>query len=337
MNASDDKAAKSALDCAADPDASLKIMFVDMIQQSRIEAGQCPALRPVFHKVHGSARGELRVRPDVDARLREGIFAGEVWPCWLRFSSDTSPNQAGFRTTLGIGLKLFDVPGEKLIGDHDSTTFDLIFQNHDVFFVDTAQQMCAFIKAIVVDRNADDYLARHPEIQAILDAMAKPEPSLLSALYWTILPFGFGETHAKFKLVPQLALPPLTAPPGDPDFLGADLVHRISASGAAFTLCVQLRNAPESMPLDQASLRWDEERSPFLPLADLVIPVQDIAGSAQAKFAEDMAYNIWRVTEAHRPAGSIANARRLTYQASANLRRKTNAVPDAEPKEPFHD
>jgi hypothetical protein len=320
------------VDCSADSDAGLKTMFVDIVQKERIDRGQRPALRPVFLKVHGIVKGELEIRLDVGANLRQGIFAGSRWPVWLRFSSDTLPERHGWRTTIGVGMKLFGVPGEKLFGDDGAGTFDLIFQNHDIFFVDTASVMCDFTRASVIDGKIDDWLAAHPKTAAILDDMAKPEASVLSARYWTTLPAAFGpDDYAKFSLVPEIDLEPPASQPVDPDYLAADLAKRLKAKGARFVLSVQLRSNPSTMPLDEATKRWREEESPFLPLADLTIPPQDTGSPGVAEFGENLAFNIWRVTAEHEPVGSIARARRTAYAASAKLRRMTNGVSEAEP------
>ena len=84
--------ATSSVDCAADPIGSLVEMFVAMVQAGRIAKGQCPALRPVFLKPHGVARGVFRVRPDLAEDLKVGLFAGAEYPAWVRFSSDTLPD-----------------------------------------------------------------------------------------------------------------------------------------------------------------------------------------------------------------------------------------------------
>lgn len=322
------------VDCDADPASALKSMFVDMIQQGRIDAGQSPAFRPVFLKPHGIVRGILTIRPDAEPALRHGVFHANEWPVWARFSSDTVPQVHDFRTTLGIGLKLFGVPGKKLIGDPDDVTFDLILQNHDVFFVDTAKDMCAFIRAIVIERDLDAYLAKHPKTAAVLDAMAKPEPSVLAARYWSLLPMKIGDTHAKLLLSPRLPLPPLYNQPSDPTFLATDLAARMSTQPAEFTLSIQLRTDPDTMPLDEATTPWNTTTSPFRPVADLVFDKQDITANDQPERGENLAYNIWRVTAEHAPVGSIAEVRRSVYAAAATLRRTTNKVPDAEPREP---
>lgn len=319
------------LDCDADPGAELQRMFVDMLQQGRIDAGQMPALRPVFLKPHGIARGTLRVRADADRRLCRGIFdTGQSWPVWLRFSSDTVPQAPGFQTTLGLAMKLVGVQGDKLFGAAGDLTFDLILQNHPVFFLDTAAEMCGFTRAILIENDLDAWLAAHPRTAAILNEMAKPEPSVLAATYWSLLPMGFGDGHAKLSLAPALNLPLLTTAPADPDFLAADLGARLATGPARFTLSAQLRGDLDAMPLDRATEPWT---SPFLPLADLVIDAQDIATAGQPDLGENLSFNMWRVTPDHAPAGSIAEVRRAVYAAAASLRRRTNGVPETEPRE----
>ncbi|EOR08395.1 hypothetical protein F896_01692 [Acinetobacter genomosp. 15BJ] len=103
------------VDCTKDPIESLKAMFVDMVQAGRIRKGQCPAMRPVFLKPHGIAAAEFKIRDDLPEKFRIGLFSnlGKSYPTWVRFSSDTTPTNTDFKSTLGIGIKLFDVEGEK--------------------------------------------------------------------------------------------------------------------------------------------------------------------------------------------------------------------------------
>lgn len=103
------------IDCAGDPAASLKSMFVDIVMGRRLAAGQNPALRPVFLKTHGVALGVFSVQPDLPAELQVGIFGHSTFPAVVRFSSDTSPRRPDLKSTLGIALKLMGVPGRKLL------------------------------------------------------------------------------------------------------------------------------------------------------------------------------------------------------------------------------
>jgi hypothetical protein len=68
-------------------------------------------------------------------------------------------------------------------------------------------------------------------------------------------------------------------------------------------------------------------------VATLVLPRQDITDRGQAVYGETLAWNPWHTLPAHAPVGSIADARRVVYQASARVRRDTNGQPIAEPRE----
>jgi hypothetical protein len=68
------------------------------------------------------------------------------FPAAVRFSNDTVPRRPDLNTTLGIAVKLIGVPGSKLLVEN-APTCDFLLQNHDVFFVDTAFDMCEFTHA----------------------------------------------------------------------------------------------------------------------------------------------------------------------------------------------
>lgn len=316
----------------SDPTASLVNMFVNTVQKNRIDAGQCPALRPVFLKPHGVAQGVFRIKSDLPENLAVGLFAGTEYPLWARFSSDTLPTLNDFKTTCGIGLKLFNTPTPKIFGQLEETTFDFILQNFPVFFVDTAKDMCEFTRAGVVEGNYDAYLSKHPKTQKILDAMAQPVGSVLAISYWAILPFSLGPNqYVKYLLRPTLKDKTPQSSPADPTYLGQEMAARLAKEAVTFEFCIQLRTNPATMPLDEATVEWPVSESPFIPVAEVHFPRQDILARGQAAYGENLSMNIWRVTEDHRPQGSIADVRKTVYAASAEQRRNANGVPNGEP------
>ena len=328
-----------AADCGDDPIAALKTMFVDILMGGRIGQGQKPVLRPVFLKPHGVAGGTLTVRPNLPDELRVGVFAGTSYPAWVRFASDTRPSTPDLKTTCGIAIKLFDVPGEKILPPNtDAPTHDFLLQNHDVFFVDTARDMCEFTHAGVVEGDYGPYLQAHPRTSRILDAMEKVVPSVLETEYWSGLPFKFGEgRHVKYKLVPAGPAPGAPVPglsTDDPNYLAEDLRRRLLAGTARFHFMVQFGVDPERTPLDRATKRWDEAVSEPVHVATLTLARQDVAAPGQAEYGENLAFNTWHVLPEHEPVGSVAEARKVVYQAAADLRREKNGVTLAEPTEP---
>src|SRR5205085_5818697 len=94
---------------------------------------------------------------------------------------------------------------------------------------------------------------------------------------------------------------------------------------------------PDTMPLDRATVRWSEQESPPVHVATLTLPRQDVTAPGQAAYGENLAFNPWHCLAAHTPQGSISDARRVVYAASADQRRNTNGVPLAEPGQPRPD
>lgn len=307
----------------------LEEMFVEMGQKTKIENGQKPAERAVFRKQHGIVYGNFIINKDIPQEYKVGIFAGDSYECAVRFSSDTTPTSSDLHTTIGVGLKLFGVEGPKLFGEGDNA--DFIFQNIDRFFARDAQQMCSFTTAGAIDHDYDAYIDKHPKLSNILAAMAKEEASCLSADYWAILPFKLGGTNiVKYRLVPVETYK--GAPFDDNNYLKLDLEKRLRNKPAKFRFEVQLRTS-EDMPLNDAQDVWSTIDSPYVCIAELHLEQQDITAIGQAEFGSNLSFNIWRTLEAHKPMGSIAEARKTVYAASAKVRHQANGQQQQEPKE----
>ncbi|UXY14854.1 LodA/GoxA family CTQ-dependent oxidase [Chitiniphilus purpureus] len=323
--------------CDSDPITGLKQLFVDYFQGRGMAAGRDPATRPVFLRLHGVAHGRLVIDPDLPEALKVGVFAqAPEYPVWVRFSADVQPGVPDLKGTTGIAIKLFGVTGPKLLApDEAATTHDFILQNHDVFFVDTAKDMCEFT-CQSLHGNSDDYLKAHPVTQQVLNEMEKVVDSALTTPYWSVLPSCFGEGRfVKYKLEP-LSAPAAEAQPdfNDPFYLRADLQARLGKGPARFRFLVQFQTDEHDMPLDAATVRWSETASPPVQLGILELPQQDLGERGQATYGENLAYNPWHALPEHRPVGSIAEARKVVYRASAANRRNVNGVPLAEPAVP---
>ncbi|MEI9851671.1 MAG: hypothetical protein WDN24_13415 [Sphingomonas sp.] len=294
-------------------------MFVEMGQAKRTRVDPPPAQRAVFRKLHGVAHGHLVRHPDIPREWCVGIFAHERLDAWMRFSSDTAPSSPDLGSTLGIGIKLFGVPGENALGEAGNTA-DLIMQAASRFFVDDARQMVDFTYAGVVQRDYDAYLAKHPETNAILNAMTAPRGSVLTTTYWAILPFRLGGDIVKYRLLPETA--PEDVPDDAPDYLAIDMRNRLSERGYRFVLEVQRRTDPETMPLDRAMVEWPRGRKPVRRDRDAGDPAQRVDARGQSDYGQGLAFNIWRVPLANSPCeeSSIAVVRRTVYAAGADMR-----------------
>jgi hypothetical protein len=316
--------------CHIEPIEQTRYLFIDQFQLVRIQNGEKPAERAVFRKQHGVAKAKLSVIDSCPAEFRVGLWAGGPYVTWARWSSDTPPTTPDSNdSTLGLAVKLFGVPGRTLATDDPlATNADLLFQNSDIFFVDNVQEMCA------ISQDDAAFEANHKRSSLILDEMKKQESSVLTARFSSTLPYALGDAIVKYRLV---AAPP-TGPAGSagstPNYLAEDLKRRLQAGAAAYLLEVQRFVDQSVTPIDRATVRWEEKIAPFVTIARIDFPAQDIDTPGQAAYGESLAFSPWRTLHENRPLGSIADARRIAYPASAAVRRSRNGQPMQEPKDP---
>ncbi len=94
---------------------------------------------------------------------------------------------------------------------------------------------------------------------------------------------------------------------------------------------VQLRKAPEKMPIEDAGKRWSQSLSPFIKVATLVIPPQEFETAEKMEFGDNLSFNPWRCLPVHCPLGGINRARRTAYWNISKLRHERNALQEYEP------
>ena len=321
--------------CRADFAEHTRHLFVDIAQTAEIAKGGRPARRAVFRKTHGVVSGTMFLDPSRPTEFRAGILAGERYDLWLRFSGDVPPDSHDAANgTIGIALKLFGIAEPTLARvDPNAPTADLILQNHDVFFVDTGYDMCKFTDLALKGR-IDEWFNDHPETKQILADMAKREESVLTATYWSILPYACGSIGAvKYRLRPMQS-GSSQAPDEDPNRLRSDVTQRLMAGSAAFIFEIQQPVAGSSLPIDKATVRWSEVDAPFVAIGRIEIAQQDVRAEGQEIYGDTLAFPPWRVPAANQPLGSIAESRRSAYPSSAAKRHYVNGSPDAEPHSP---
>ncbi|WP_279583181.1 catalase family protein [Fodinicola feengrottensis] len=74
-----------------------------------------------------------------------------------------------------------------------------------------------------------------------------------------------------------------------------------------------------------------EAASPFVTVATIDIPRQDISSADNLAVADSTSITPWRVREEHRPLGEIMEVRREVYRKSSILRHEINKQARREP------
>lgn len=325
------------------PDEERAVAEVVRLVMERMHAqypAGTPARRDAHPKHHGVVRATLEVEPSLPDEYRVGVFAAQrSYPAWVRFSNGSGEVQPDHVPDgRGVGLKLMDVAGSKLLDDEaDAMTQDFLFINHDVFFVKDAKDYVEFFRISLRDKIPTKFfLGLNPfkwRLKELKNAkktrvqIANP----LNTQYWSMVPLLMGDRPAKVSLRPTISRATvLPAQPG-PDYLREAMSSQLATEELCFDFLVQLQTDSRSMPVEDPRIRWAETQSPYRKVATLRIPVQRFDSPAQMAFAEQLSYTPWHSLSEHRPLGGVNRCRYNVYREISRFRHTANGVPRCEP------
>ena len=98
---------------------------------------------------------------------------------------------------------------------------------------------------------------------------------------------------------------------------------------ACFALQVQRQNADYYMPIEDTSVQWSEDISPFETVATVRVEPQDFDTREQNLACDNLSFNPWHALPEHRPIGGINRLRKAVYEAVSVYRHQRNAAPQA--------
>lgn len=291
-----------------------------------------------FHaKSHGNLKARLRVRDDLPVELRHGLFAapGSEFECLVRYSNGVGIEQHDWKPDVrGLAVKVLGVDGPPLDGSEPGTQ-DFLATNQPASLARDARQFMAFARANVNPLKLPLVLFKELGLQEggrilkVLGGFAfQRTRSVAASTYWTGAR-AYGPWAARFLFAPSGAV---TAPRRKvaSSYLRAELEQRVRRAEIRIDVLAHLYVNDRDTPIEDGATPWNEAASPPVKLAELVIPVTDLASAAaQATAAaiEARAFNPWNGLEAHRPLGHLMRARAAVYRASAVNRGAT--IPQA--------
>lgn len=343
-----------------DDEAQTTTELVDTMHQIAVTVADQTghAMRSVHAKSHGLLRGELRIHQSLPAQLAQGLFARPAsYPVVLRLSTPPAeelPDNVSLPR--GMAIKIMGVPGERLPGSAGDTTQDFVLIDFPTFGSPNARH---FVKAVkLVAKTTDKSPGGKQFLSALLRGTEKvieafggesdaikgigghPQTHPLGETFYTQLPLLYGRYMAKISIVPvSAALTALTGAPldmkGKPDAMREAVAEFFSraAAPAEWELRVQLCSDFEKMPIEDASVAWPEDQSPFIAVATLSVQPQAALTAEQSRIADDrLAFSPWHGIAAHRPLGSLMRVRQAVYADSARFRSGRNGCPMHEPR-----
>jgi hypothetical protein len=309
------------------------------------------AVRSVHAKAHGIFEGELTVEAGLPAEFAQGLFATPGrYRAVMRLS--TQPGDIlddAVSAARGMAIKVLDVEGERLPDSAGDRTQNFVLASDPAFSAPDAQKFLGSLKQLAGTTDKAEWAkkllsATLRGVEDVLEAvggqsaMAKamggvPITHPLGDAYYSQTAFRFGDFVAKFGLFP--VSPNLTELHGDrvnvsdrPDALREVVRDTIIEQGGTWELRVQLCTDLDKMPVEDATVAWDEKVSPYRTVGRIVVAPQLSLGTDLAgEIDEQSFFSPWHGLAAHRPLGSVNRARRQTYEMSAEFRARFNGCP----------
>ena len=307
-------------------DARLEALAQKLVEIQRARKKNGTALRGLHAKGHAGVRATLEVRADLPEHARQGLFATPGRrEALVRFSNGAGEIQSD-RTgdVRGMAIKVLGVPGAKIIpGLEGASTQDFLviaapstpFRGPEEF-VDFVVAAAGGPLLLLPRFAAKVGLGRaFGIVRSLLGGLGVPFPTFAGQRMWSALPIRFGPYAVRYAL---LSLGDAGEPTGQTS-LADDLRVRLGRGPLAWDLAVQFFVDEARTPIEDASVDWKESDSPFLPLARLELPRQDLAseeGRALAARIESLSFDPWHALPEHRPLGRMMRARSHAYRLS---------------------
>jgi hypothetical protein len=294
--------------------------------------------------------------PGLPLDLAQGLFAKpREYDVVLRLS--TLPGDVlddHVSTPRGLAIKVIGVDGPRLPGSENDVTQDFVLVNGPAFGAPTAEAFLGNLKFVATITDKVEGLkivvsAVARAAEAVLEAFGHKSPTVLTLggqplthilgeTFYSQAPILYGEYIAKIAVAP--VSPRLTALTGQyldmsgkPNGLRQAVEEFFDLNDAEWEIRVQLCTDLETMPIEDASVIWPEDKIPYVAVARVTVPSQN-AWSAEGVAAIDdgMAFSPWYGLAAHRPLGSVMRARNTAYASSANFRATHNGRSIVEPR-----
>jgi hypothetical protein len=311
-----------AEEIVAPDEAALTAEFIDFLKAASARRHPDGGVRRFNQgRAAGCVEAEFTIKDELPDAHRVGLFrAPRTYRAFIRFANATSASDRE-RDVRGMSISVENVGGDNLTPG--ATTQDFVLNSHPVMVAPDTKEFLALLQA----QDAGGlrrvlYFATHPGLARIGLAARQQPTSHLDITYWSTTPYLFGPGRA----VKYIARPCSWYRSSMPDSLtdtylrDAMSAHLAKAEGC-FDFMIQFQVDRDRMPIEDATVEWREEESPYHRVATVRIPKQRIDDPQRVGLCENAAFNPWNCLSEHRPLGSLNRARREIYRALAEFRR----------------
>ncbi len=291
--------------------------------------------RDAHPKMIALLRAEFIIEKDLPEELRVGLFAtAKTHPAWIRFSNQLAPPGGDDVPDIrGMAVKLLEVEGKKVLeGQEDLQSHDFVTISTDAFVTRDIVEFADMIAALVTSKfRLILNLLFHPKNLYNLLRANKRFGSLLEARFFSVAPYLFGDRAVKYSIKPQSDFQTQIVPKSTQNYLTSVMTKQLEEKDYYFDFMIQFQIDPKKTPIEDLSVRWKEDDSPFIKVATIKIPKQEFNSDSQKAFGDQLSFTPWHCLPQHTPLGSVNRARRVVYHTLSKFRHGNNNLPVIEP------
>lgn len=281
-------------------------------------------------------RGQFTVEDQLPDALRQGLFEEPAtYPVMARFANASKWDDSE-KDLRGLSLRVSNVSGDTIWGEPGYQ--DFLLNSYPALFVATPEEFLDFMRA---RQNGDKMsLAKFflspfdPHVKSLITVLKarKKHVSPLDIRYWSTVPSALDSTlgvdgpvaettpAVKYSVTPCSTYSTEAAIEPGENQLRAALNSHLEQAEACFHFGVQRQANPETMPLDDASVIWDEESAPFTTVATITFDKPTAENEVLLDECEKSQFNPWQSLAAHTPLGRMNAVRKQVYASGAYLR-----------------
>ena len=295
-------------------------------------------LHPRFNQAKTIAclTGDFTVASEIPDALRHGLFASpETYPVTARFANATKWDDSE-KDLRGLSLQVSGIEGDTIWGEQGKQ--DFLLNSYPALFVATPEEFLGFMRARQTGEKlslAKFFLSPFdPHIRSLITVLKarKKHDSPLDIRYWSTVPSALDSrldntdtmpedaNAVKYSVTPCSAYTTeKTVSPGENQLRAAIGAH-LEQAPACFEFGVQVQTDPNKMPLEDASVIWDEDDSPFVTVATMHFNQQAFDTTESLEQCEQQQFNPWQSLPSHTPMGRMNAVRKAIYATGAYQR-----------------
>ena len=227
-----------------------------------------------------------------------------------------------------MSIKVFDVEGEMLSDIKGEQ--DFLLNSHPALFVDTPETFYKFIQYTYKDERLKFFLNPFdPHLKSLWIAFRarKNHTSPFDIRYWSTTPYSFANTGiVKYSVMPCSTVDSELPDELTKNYLQDAMKNHLSQAPACFDFMVQFQTDESSMPIEDASVVWDEDESPFQKVARITIKNQGFSSDQSLAACELTHFDPWQSLSEHEPVGRMNLVRKKVYPVTSRFRLGENSI-----------